>query len=135
MKEFFERLKEFFDRVFDRLSQHPIMQRGGLSGAGMAAVVVGGILFIAFIGWASLRTTHEPTRMPDGIPWICTNGHQFTLTGQELTDHYAKHAADPILCPTCGAPSSRATTCPHCGHVVAPGPDHLCPVCKQPIYH
>jgi rubrerythrin len=107
---------------------------GAVNGTTAAVVVAGGVLLIGAIVWANLRgSRRETTPMPDGIEWICTNGHEFTLTGEQLSDHLAKHAGDPVLCPTCGAPAARAVKCPHCGHVVVPDANHLCPVCKQPL--
>jgi hypothetical protein len=127
-------MKEMFDQLFSRVSR--ILQPGAASGPVAAAAVAGGVLLIGVIVWASLRASPNPSApLPDGAPWICKNGHVFTLTGQQLTDHFKNHAEEPVLCPTCGAPADRAVKCPHCGNVVVPGTDHLCPVCKQPIVH
>ncbi len=124
--------------ILDRISQLQIFKPGALSAPLAAAVVAGGLLLIGVIVWANVRKPPPPPLlMPDGTPWVCKNGHEFTLTSQQLADHQAKHSGEPVLCPVCGAESDRAVKCPHCEHMVVPGPapDHLCPVCKNPILH
>ena len=129
-------MKEMLDRLFDRLSQYRIFQPGSLSVPAVAGVIGGGVVVIGLIVWASLhKTLPPPAPLPDGAPWLCKNGHEFTPTGKQLADHFAKQPPEPVLCPVCGAEAERAVKCPHCGHVVVPGPDHLCPNCKNPILH
>ena len=124
-------MKEILERLYWRSRELRMFQPGGVSGRVVAAVVAAGALLIAVAVWASLRApkSHEVARMPDGIPWICDNGHVFTLSGKDLTEHLETHT--PVLCPTCGAVSHPATKCPNCGNMVAAGPppDHLCPIC------
>jgi rubrerythrin len=123
-------MKEMLDQLFSRISRIS----DAVNGTTAAVVVAGGVLLIGAIVWANLRSSpRQATPMPDGIEWICANGHEFTLTGEQLSEHLSRHAGDPVLCPTCGAPAARAVKCPHCGHVVVPDADHLCPVCKQPL--
>lgn len=130
-------MKEMLSRQFDRLSQLKILQPGRLSPPAVAAVIGGGVVLIGVIVWASLhKAPPSIVPLPEGTPWVCKNGHEFSPTAKQLLDH-AKHPTEPVACPVCGAPADPAITCPNCGKMVVPGPgpDHVCPNCGFHIVH
>lgn len=101
-----------------------------------ATKAVASVVFLAVaagIAWLNIRSPQYVPGALNETLWLCSNGHQFTMSERQLNDFYANHYGQPVTCPECGAPASRAIKCPHCGNVVAPGSSRFCPVCKQPL--
>lgn len=120
--------------ILERLGNSEYWQKPRNRYATIAVVVV---LLAGAVGssaWLTFRSSGS-IAAPSETLWMCSNGHQFTLTARQLSGFYANHYGEAVTCPTCGAPAQRAVKCPHCGNVVAPGTERLCPVCKQPLNH
>lgn len=100
-----------------------------------AAVIV---LFAAgAVGaWVMFRPENNEN-FPQGTRWMCPDkacGHQFALTVRDLARHHDEHYGEPVPCPKCRKPATRAIECPHCKAVSPLGRDMLnCPKCKKPI--
>jgi len=65
---------------------------------------------------AALWPSSNNPNFPEGLAYLCPNGHEFHLTVSQLNDFYLKHYGEPLPCPVCGAtPAQRAERDPQTG--------------------
>ncbi len=58
---------------------------------------------------------------PNGLDFICPNGHEFNMTVSQMNEFYEKHYGEEVPCPKCGAtPCRRAVRDPKTGKLHVP---------------
>src|SRR5687768_13413478 len=87
---------------------------------GIVVVVTAAVVFVAsaFMGGGGAIDTAE-----DGTAYVCQNPackNEFTLTGEQISQHHRDHYGAPLPCPKCGKPDiAPATRCPTCKRLYA----------------
>ena len=67
-----------------------------------ALALVGVVLFV----WQILPSANNET-FPEGMDYICPNGHEFNRTVSQMNEFYENHYGEELPCPQCGAKPSR----------------------------
>jgi hypothetical protein len=100
------------------------------------AVAAVGLLALAGVYWLT-RTGGNNPNAPEGTHWICANDqckNQFNLSVADLADHHRKHYGEPVPCPKCKKPATRADKCPHCNQLFPMGRSVTkCPKCGKDL--
>lgn len=73
--------------------------------AALIACALGAGAVLVFSLWPSPNNT----TFPKGLDYLCPNGHEFSLTVDQLDQFFRQHYGEPVPCPVCSAkPAQRA---------------------------
>jgi hypothetical protein len=97
------------DRLNEFTEEKPAVAWGA---AGVVVLLLGGLL------WTTLRPAANTPDVPHGTHWTCDQGHVFSLSVRQLSDHHANHFGEPVPCAKCSSTKTkRMEKCPKCGEL------------------